>query len=87
MKVIWKHVFEIADRFTAILPVGFRIVHVALQDGCPCLWFECDPAATRCDYTFAVVGTGHQIISPIWHYYGTIQQPPFVWHLYGIDTL
>lgn len=84
---IWKYQIPIIARFSLPLPQGAKALSFQVQPGQgPALWVQADsdlPLSARC---FAIVGTGHPIPEHIVGYVGTVQIPPFVWHLYEIES-
>lgn len=63
------------------MPQGSRALEFQYQDGVPCLWAEVDPSRATERRHFEIFGTGHLIPLDA-KYVGTVQDPPFVWHLY-----
>lgn len=83
MKTIWKFTTEIEDRPRLMLPAGARILSCAIEQPGQTfnLWAEVDTAAPREERRFRVIGTGHPLDN-VGPFIGTIQDPPFVWHIY-----
>lgn len=87
MKTIWKFTTEIEDRPRLMLPAGARILSCALDrvDNLYAryfnLWAEVDNSAPREERRLRVIGTGHPLPN-VGQFVGTIQDPPFVWHIY-----
>jgi hypothetical protein len=48
------------------------------------LWAEVDREALSVERVFLVARTGSSIPEQIVNYVGTVQQPPYVWHVYEI---
>lgn len=85
MKVIWKQVLDKTDKQVVKLPIGADILDVQVQGGKWCLWFLCrvdTPLEERHIVTYA---TGQQIDSVSGSYIGTIQDGPFVFHVFEED--
>ncbi len=58
------------------------ILCVQMQNDVPTLWAEVKPKVfVNEKRVFIVIGTGHDIPDHA-KYVGTIQNPPFVWHIY-----
>lgn len=69
------------------LPTGARPLAVDDQDGVLCMWALIDDECSDEERNFAFVGTGHPIPGSLEStYIGTVQQPPFVWHLFEIEA-
>ena len=66
---------------TIDIPQGSVIRHVAMQGETPCIWAEVDEEQQTTERTFRFYGTGHHV-EPGWQWVGTVQQPPFVWHIF-----
>ena len=81
-RTIWRYpVGPIADALVVVeMPVGAQIAHMDWRYGTPHLWCIVLPSAPKCARSFRWCGTGHPIPSDA-VYIGTIQRPPFVWHL------
>jgi hypothetical protein len=54
---------------------------VERQGAALCMWALVDDELTRITRTFTFYGTGH-IVPDEARYIGTVQTPPFVWHLF-----
>ena len=65
------------------LPEGANIVHVGIQGETTCLWAEVDERAQPQSRLFHIFGTGQDIPENA-AYRGTVQMPPFVWHIYEL---
>ncbi|MGB2626450.1 MAG: hypothetical protein WAK20_06650 [Candidatus Acidiferrum sp.] len=81
MTTIWKFEFEVNDEpQLRYMPEGSRVLSVQVQAGAICLWASVFPNNASRPRSFRVRGTGHQ-----WdageEWVGTVQMPPFVWHL------
>jgi hypothetical protein len=46
MKTIYKYLLDVQDEQEVSLPVGARILSIAMQQGKLCLWAEVDPDPT-----------------------------------------
>lgn len=84
LRVVWKEDLEVSSYFIKELPAGAEILHVSEQSGLPVMWFLADPTETRKEKRkLAIKGTGM-----VWNsgenlvYLGTVQTPPFVWHVF-----
>lgn len=42
MRTIFKQRLDVCDQQTIQLPQDFRILHMDIQRGEPCIWYECD---------------------------------------------
>ena len=82
--IIWKTNLPIVRDTTRELPAGAKFLDAQNQDGQLCLWFLCDPDAKETPRTFRIVGTGKTAPEGIehWEHIGTVQDPPFVWHVF-----
>ena len=70
---------------TLPLPTGASVVYVGTQHEDVYLWVELHQDHPTESRVFIVHGTGH----PIDHastYVGTVQIPPFVWHVYEDES-
>jgi len=83
--IIYKYVLPI-DKvfFDATLPCDAKILAFQVQNGEPVIWALVDTEALEEVRHFAIRGTGTAMND--WRstdiYIGTVQIPPFVWHLF-----
>jgi len=89
--VVWKYPFEVEGYFERDLPVGARIVSVAVQMGQPCFWALVNPRAAERRRRFYLLGTGHEIQdddADLLVHHGTfmLDGGRFVGHLFEIGT-
>ena len=85
MRRIFKSVVPIHGQTCISVPSYGRleILHVALQDGVPTVWYYCNPGMMNHQITLEWFGTGHDIPDNAW-YIDTIHQNGFVWHLHEV---
>lgn len=83
MRTIWKYVVPIEDEIAVAMPNGARVLSVGTEGYAEHLavWAEVDSAAPLVDVPLAIRGTGHPL-REVGPYIGTVQAPPFVWHIY-----
>lgn len=83
MAVIYKYPIPHPAEAVAIpLPIGAKILSVALMSDRPYVWCEVDPGAALEPHPFAAVNTGRQAPSGL-HFRGTlISSNGFVSHIY-----
>lgn len=82
---IWKYPIQVTPNQVVEMPKGARILCVQVQNGTLCLWALVNPALPKEQKFVAVLGTGYerseaQIAN--YTYLGTVQNPPFVWHVF-----
>jgi len=77
MKTIYK--FKIYDGATTKVPNLRYLLDVQLQDDDVVAWYEVDDKILP--YAMILVGTGREIPEGF-KYLKTIQDPPWVWHVY-----
>jgi len=84
VKAIWKYELEVTDLQRVSMPVGAKPICVQVQGDLLCLWAEVntEPERPRGGRTFEIIGTGNPIPEAERAYIGTVQMPPFVWHVY-----
>ena len=84
MRTIFKTKLEVNDFQTIQLPQGFSILHLGMQEGVPCIWYECDTTARLVYLDIYCFGTGFNMDSAPKSlvYVGTVQSDGFVWHYY-----
>lgn len=82
MNTMWKFPLQLVDgRQPTEMPVGAIALHVAMQDGMPCVWAWVDPEKSREYRGFAVIGTGNKIPDGA-VYVGSCMDRCFVWHIF-----
>jgi hypothetical protein len=82
MRTVYKYELPTDPRFQIELPKGSSFLHVATQNGKPCMWIEVETNNALSPETFEIIGTGHEITEPELGWLGTWQDGPYVWHLY-----
>lgn len=86
LEVIYKYPFTITDHVVVSMPAGATVVHAAAPAGprsssTLTLWARVDPHAPVVDRRFELRGTG-QPLGTVGMHIATIQDGPFVWHLF-----
>lgn len=80
---VWKFPLEWVDDQTVSMPRGAKILTAQMQQGVVCLWALVDPKEEREIRGIRIYGTGHPVYSiENKLYIGTVQAPPFVWHVF-----
>lgn len=81
MRQIWK--YEISLGITILnIPSGGIVRHLGVQNDNAYIWVEIDPAKELVERKFSIYGTGWDLTEDVGTYVGSIQEGPFVWHLY-----
>lgn len=74
MFTIWKYPLTPREIQDVTMPEGAEILTVQNQKEQVCLWAKVDPNATKVVRTFAVYGTGWEVITNAeFRYIGTVQ--------------
>jgi len=86
MKTIYKYTVPVKRNFFDLaMPLGAEILATQVQNGTPVMWALLNPDNEPVVRHFEVVGTGENLdekAADTSKYIGTIQMPPFVWHLF-----
>ena len=82
MSVIYKFPLRVTDEQTINMPTGAKILSVQFQNDQLCVWARIDNEYFKSKRTFLIVGTGHRFPDDGRQYIGTVQQGPFVWHVF-----
>lgn len=84
MRTIFKTKLDICDFQTVELPQDFKILHLGMQDGVPCIWYECTSDMPLVHLDIYCFGTGYVMdnMPAGTEYIGTVQSDGFVWHFY-----
>lgn len=81
MKTIHKYKLdENTDSFRSY--EGMTLLHADYQGDSLCLWAEVETTAEDIDVPFRVIGTNFTLPSDNYKHFATVQNPPFVWHVY-----
>jgi hypothetical protein len=86
MKTIHKYKLDAnTDSFRSL--EGMKPLHADYQGDSLFLWAEVETTAEDIDVPFRVIGTGFTLPSDNYKHFATVQNPPFVWHVYlGITS-
>lgn len=82
MKTIWKFPLTIDDEQVVEMPRSSVPLSVALQDGTVCLWAEVITEFPLRKAHISIRGTGHAVPDEYERFMGSVQQGPFVWHIF-----
>ena len=84
---IWKYTLVVDDVQTITVPHGSKPLHLATQQGTPCLWMMCDPSQPFEKRTVRTYGTGHPVDSESRQYVGSylIHNDMLVFHVFLED--
>jgi hypothetical protein len=83
MRRVYKYpVPDIGTVFTVNMPAGAQVVNFETQGEQMCFWAVVDPSARAKPREFTVFGTGWDIEDDRWRYVASLQDPPYVWHLF-----
>ena len=84
MKTIYKYEFDIDDRQELFLPRSAEIIHAGLDpNGTPCLWAIVNKHDQELKtVTLYIRGTGHPLPEVPLKHLATINQGPFMWHVF-----
>lgn len=80
---IWKFPLKLELVQKVSMPNHASIRYVDVQNGVICLWAEVNTDRPKVDRVFYIVGTGNILPPNASEYIGSVQMPPFVWHVYG----
>ena len=87
MRAIWKFDIPLQDESVIPMPDGAEVIHVGVQGDTVVAWATVDTRARLAEYRFQVVGTGHPLPDRLGFHAGTVQQGPFVWHVFWAPVL
>jgi len=86
MKRIFKYPLDICDVRQAVqMPALATPRRVAMQGTKICIWAEVIDGAPLVERHFIVAGTGHPVDDAT-TYIGTVDQLPFVWHVFEVQS-
>lgn len=83
-QVIWKFEIELSTSVILWMPQDAHILTVQEQSDKLMIWALCDPSAKLEERVFNIVGTGDpfEFSSDTMRYIATVQQWPYVWHIF-----
>jgi hypothetical protein len=87
-RTIWKFELRITDEQTVEMPALATLLSVAVQGNSLCLWALVNPDLPKCDYTFAIYGTGHPVPGGAANpglFIGTALMPLLAWHVFLLE--
>ena len=81
---IYKYKISLLDKQELILPKQAKILSVQVQNGSICIWALVDENLEKEKRQVLIIGTGENIEDDlfVYTYIGTIQQAPYVWHIF-----
>lgn len=81
MRTIHKLILPLQDEIEVQWPEVSEPLHVGVQNGLLTVWYSCHTELDMTTAKFYIRGTGQPWPSPT-EYIGTVQMPPFVWHVF-----
>jgi hypothetical protein len=84
MITIYKYQFEIENFVFIEMHKNAKILSVQMQNDIPTIWAIVQTDNVKEKRRFFIIGTGQPFNQNVWisGFIGTIQQPPFVWHIF-----
>lgn len=79
---IYEYKLEFVDLQEVMIPDGSTILSVQSQGGNICFWAIVEPSLPLVTKKFRIFGTGHPMNEVPNIFIGTVQQGPFVWHIF-----
>jgi hypothetical protein len=81
---VWKYEIGYQAGLGNVLnmPADSRVLSIAMQGAHLCLWALVDPERPRVARKFEVIGTGQRLPDQPLHYWGTVLDGPYVWHVF-----
>lgn len=83
-KTIWKYELSVTDEQSVMMPAGAKFLSVDRQGDWLCLWALVDPNKGKVRRGLGIVGTGNPCPYERAQFVGTVQAPPFVWHVFDL---
>ena len=83
MKTIFKYQLEVTGTQVIKLPKGADPFTAQFQGEQLCVWAAIDTEEELEDREFRIIGTGEPLdLSGVFRFLNTVQQGPFVWHIF-----
>ena len=85
MQKVYKYVLDFDDYCNVILPVGYKLLDVKVQNGNPVLWALVNPNEIHSKIVrFRIAGTGHPIEENELGYVATFEYNELIFHVFSI---
>jgi hypothetical protein len=81
MDKIYKYPIHSQNQIIQI-PVEADFLSCIVQDRVLCLYFIGDQEGVKVPVMIVTIGTGWEVDNKPRHFLGTVQQPPYVWHVF-----
>jgi len=81
---VHKYALQPEHRQEILMPIVSNILSVGEQGGMVCIWAEVDTETKPVKRFFLVASTGHELPKEGKSFIGTVQIPPFVWHVFEL---
>jgi len=82
-KIIYKYPISFIDKHVLTLPIDAKILSAIDQDDKLVIYIEQGISMMpKTEYVIEVVGTGQVFDSYMKHFFSTVKQGQYVWHLY-----
>lgn len=89
MRTIHKKMLDVCDVQIVELPGDYKLLHLAMQHGTPCLWYECETDSGMTAHEVLCFGTGHRLPAggsaadgALRHIGSVVDDDGLVWHYY-----
>lgn len=82
IQTIWKFPLDVRELQTIVVPSNAQALHLAVQDGTPCVWVLLDPNAPTRQRDILCFGTGHSVLAFADRHIGTVLIDSYVWHYF-----
>ena len=89
MRTIFKQKLDVTDHQIIEIPVSYKILHLGMQEGNVCMWYECTPDAPLKKVEIRCFGTGYNMPDygtpdGAMEHIGTVltEGGMYVWHYY-----
>lgn len=79
---IWKFPLEIKDTQVIQMPAFPQILSCMMQDNRLTVWALVNEKHRKYGQVFNIVGTGHPAGSGLGRFIASVQDGPFVWHVF-----
>jgi len=90
MQTIYKYILDswlVGQPQTVNMKKSAKILSSAMQNDKLCIWAIVDTESPDEQRSFIIIGTGHNLASSFkLNYISTVQDSPYVWHLFEIMT-
>ena len=82
MRTIYKYPINLNEKQSILTYEGAKPLRIAIQESTICVWMEVSTEEKKVDKNIYCFGTGFELPNLDLKYIGSVDDFPFVWHIY-----